>query len=453
MFGLGRSTTQYTLASVNTGTMVIPSECVEGQPRHAGSQGQTVAVENAQDTNLHSPNPNHQLSLAANRVAESPEQPQHEHMKESRRHTMRNRLKQWCSRPREWSFSIRAIVRRLSNTARGARPPAAPVPTASSTTTNISISASSSPSISQTPPGDPAGEASESITRPEPPSSRRHTNQPGEPTRERLRILRHGKTKQRESSIRSRCLCSQNCFCRSEGSRASNVAYIGSESQIRSHMQIEEAHSPPQLDVPGPTLSGNSSETNGSPPSRDIPQETSFSGIGHQFDELRPSSPDTLGLTAENLQRQSRFNQTPTIDTNGSSITLSGRIASAAARNQNISSTPSNPAAEPDVRHGLPARSYNGILSQSPAERGVANTFESNRDGLTSTRLSVGAVQHNTVVDPNLTSPSQASSGSNPRHDSQVDYGYNAEGTSLQVDGIASEHTAEEGSEEDTPTR
>ena len=452
MFGLGTSTTQYTLASVNTGTMVIPRECVEGQPRDTGSQGETVAVEDVQDTSTHSPNPNHQLSLAANQVAESPEQPQHEHMKERRRHTMKNRLKQWFLRPREWSFSIRATVRRLSSTARDARPPAGPAP---HTTNDISVSASSPSSVSRTSPRDPAGDASESVTGPEPPSFRHHTNQPGEPPRERLRILRHGKTKQRESSVRLQCLCGQNCFCRSEGSHASNVAYIGSESEsrMRSHMQMEETRSPPQLDVPGPTLSGSSSEINGSLPSRDMPQETSFLGMGTQFDEHRSSSPDTLGLIAENSQRRSRFSQTPTSDTNGSSVTLPGRITSTAARNQTISSTPSNPTPEPDVRHRLPANPYNETSTQSPADRGLARAFELNGEGLASIGLSVGVIQHDTIIDPHSIPLSQASSGSNPRHDSRVDYGYNAGGTSLQVDGIASEHTAEEESEEDTSTR
>ncbi len=429
MFGLGRSTTQYTLASVNTGTMAIPRECVEGHPRQAASQGETVAVEDAQDASPHSPIPGHQLSFSANRGAESPEQPRQEHMQELGRHTMRNRLKQWCSRPRKWSFSIRAMVQRVSNAARGARPPAGPAP---STTNNNTISTSSPPSISETPPRDPAAEASESVTRPEPYSSSHQMNQPGQPTRERLRILRHEKTKQREREL-LQCLCGHNCFCRNEGS-ASNVAHVGSEFHTRSHTQREGIRSPPPL-VPGHTTSEGSSETNGSPPSQDIARETSLFHIGVQFDEHGPSSPDTLALTGGNSQRRSRFSQTPTIDTNGSSITLSSRTTYPATRN---------------VRHRLLANSYNETSSRIPTERGMVGPFESDRDGLPSAGLTVGA---EAIVEPNSISPSRASSGSSPRHDSHVDYGYNAEGTSLQVDGIASEHTAEEESEEDTPTR
>lgn len=435
MFGLGRTTTQYTLASVNTGTMIIPRECVEEQPRQAGSQGETVAVQDAHDASLHFPSPGHQLSFPANRTAESPEQPQQEHLQEPRRHTMRNRLKRWCSRPRQWSFSLRAMVQRLSNTARGARPPAGPAP---NNTNNNSVSTSSPPSISETPPGDTAGEASGSVTRPEPPSVSHQMNQPGQPTREQLRILRHEKTKQRERELRSQCLCDHNCFCRREGSPASNVAYVGSESHTRSPTQIEGTRSPPQLDVSGPTFSGGSPETNGTPPSQDISRETTLSHIGDQFNEPRPSSPDTLALTAENSQRRSRSSQTPTIDTNGSSITLSGRTTYSTTRN---------------VRQRLPAIAYNETSSHIPAERGMAGAFESNRDGLASAGLTVGAIRREAIVEPNSVSPSRASSGSSPRHESHVDHGSNAEETSLQVDGIASEHTAEEESEEDTPTR
>ena len=441
MFGLGSSTTQYTLASVNTGTVFPPRGCVEEQPRQAGSQGETVAVEDTQNASLHSPNLDHHFSFPANRMAESPEQTHQGNIQEPLRHTMRKRLKQWCSRPRKWSSSIRAMVQRLSNTTQGARPPAG---LASSTTNNVS-SASSPPSISQTPPGDPAGEASESITRPEPPSFHHHMNQPGEPTRERLRILRHGNTEQRKREIRSQCLCGQHCFCMNEGSRASNVAYFGSESQTRFRMQIEENRSSPQTDAPSHSLSGNTSETNGSPPSWDIPQETSLSGIGHHFDQHTPMSPDMLGLTAENSQRRSRFSQTPTTDANRSSITLSGRTASGATRN-NIIST-SNAAPEPDTHHGLPANSYTATSSQDPAERRVAGAFGSGRGGFTS------PVQHDGVLDPNLIPTSQASFGSIPHHDSQVDHDYNAEETYLQVDGIAFEHTGEEESEADTSTR
>ena len=416
MFGLGRSTTQYTLASVNTGTMIFPHQCVEENPCQAGSQGETVAVEDAQDASLHSPNPDHQLSFPANQVTERPEQPQQENMQEPRRHNKRNRLKQWCSRPRKWTFPIRTMVQRLSNTVRVARPPAGPAP---STTNNNSVSTPSPPLTSQTPPGDPTGEASESATRPEPPSSSHQMNQPGEPTRERLRILRHEKTKQRERELRSQCLCDQNCFCRNDGSRASNVAYVGSNSQARSHTHIEGTRSPTQLDGPSHTFSGSSSETNGSLPPQGLSRETTLSFMGHHFDP----------------QRRSRFSQTPTVDPNGSSITLSDRMT------------------DRNVRRRSPANIYNETPRQVPAERGMAGVFGTIRDGLASAGLTVGAVQHDETVEPNSISYSRASSGSSPRHDSHVDYGYNAEGTSSQVDGIASEHTAEEASEEDTPTR
>ena len=422
MFGLGRSTTQYTLASVNTGTMIIPHQCAEEQPHQAGSQGETVAVENAQDAGLHFPSPDHPLSFPANQVAESPEQPRQESIKEPRRHNKRNRLKQWCSR----SFPIRAIVQRLSNTVRVARPPAGPAP---STTNNNSVSTSSPPLISQTPPGNAPGEASESVTRPVPLSSSHEMNQPGEPTRERLRILRHEKTKQRERELRSQCLCDQNCFCRSDGSRASNVAYVGSNSQARSHTHIEGTRSPTQLDGPSHIFSGSSSETNGSLPPQGLSRETTLSFMGHHL------SPETLALAAENPQRRSRFSQTPTVDPNGSSITLSDRMT------------------DRNVHRRSPANIYNETPRQVPAERGMAGVFGTIRDGLASAGLTVSAVQHDEIVEPNSISYSRASSRSSPRHDSHVDYGYNAEGTSLQVDGIASEYTAEEASEEDTPTR
>ena len=422
MFGLGSSTTQYTLASVNTGTMSLPRGCVEEQPRQAGSQGETVAVEETQNASLHSPNPEHHLSFPANQMAESPEPTHQGNMQEPLRHTMRKRLKQWRSRPRKWSSSIRAMVQRLSNTARRIRPPAPP---ASSTTSDVSISASSPISISQTPPGNPADEASESVTRPEPPSSDHHMNEQGESTAERLRILRHQKTEQRARELRAQCRCGPHCFCINEGSHASNVAYIGSVSRTRSRVLIEESGS------------SRSSENNGSSPSRDI----FLSHMGHHFDEQRPISPDLLDLTAENSQRRSRFSQTPTIDANGSSITLS---ASGATRNNIISS--SNPVPEPDTRHGLPANSYTATSSQDPAERIVAGAFGSGLGGFAS------PVQHNGVLDPNSIPTSQASFGSNPHHDSEVDHDYNAEGTSLQVDGIASEHTGEEESEAATST-
>ena len=431
MFGLGRSTTQYTLASVNTGTMIIPHQCVEEPPHQAGSQGETVAVENAQDAGLCFPSPNHPLCFPANQVAESPEQLRQESTQEPRRHSKRNRLKQWCSR----SFPIRAIVQRLSNTVRVARPPAGPT---SSPTNNNSVSPSSSPSISQTPPVDPAGEASESFTRPEPPSSSPHVNQPSEARRERLRILRHGKTKQREGELRSQCFCGQNCFCRSDGSRASNVAYVGSNSQTRTHTQIEGTRTPTQLDVPSHTLNESSSETNGSPLSHDISRETTLSGIGYQFDESRLSNPNMLASTPENLQGRDRFSQTPPVDSNGSSITLSGRVTDPMLRN---------------VRRRSPANIYNETPRQVPADRGMTGVFGTIRNGLAPAGLTVGAVQHDEIVEPNSTSDSRASSGSNPLHDSHVEYGYNAEGASLQVDGIASEYRTEEASEEDTPTR
>ena len=439
MFGLGNSSTQYTLASVNTGTMFPPRGCVEEQPRQAGSQGETVAVEDTQNASLYSPNPDHHLSFPANQVAESPEQTRQGNIQEPLRHTMRKRLKQWCSRPRKWSSSIRAMVQRLSNTARGARPPAG---LASSTTNNVSVSASP-PSISQTPPGDPAGEASESIISPEPRSFHHHMNQPGEPTGERLRILRHGKTEQRERELRSQCQCGQHCLCMNEGSRASNVAYFGSESQMGFRMQIEENRSSPQTDAPSHSLSGNTSEANGSPPSRDISQTLSY--MGQHFDQPTPMSTDMLGLTAENLQRRSSFSQTQTTDANRSSITLSCGTASGATRNNIISS--SNPAPEPDTRHGLPANSYTATSSQDPAERRVAGAYGSGRGGFAS------PVQHDWVLDPNLILTSQASFGSNPHRDSHVDHDYNTEETSLQVDGIASDHTGEEESEADTSTR
>ena len=447
MFGLGSSTTQYTLASVNTGTMFPPRGCVEEQPRQAGSQGETVAVEDTQNTSLHSPNPDQHIPIPANQMAESPEQWRRGNMQEPLRNTMRKRLKQWCSRPRKWSSSVRAIVQRLSNTARGTRPPTGPD---SSITNNVSIGASP-PSISQTPPGDPTGEASESITRPESPSFQHHVDQPGDPTKERLRILRDEKTEQRAREQRPQCLCDQHCFCINEGSPASNEAYIGSDSQTPFRMQIEVNRSSPQIDAPSHSLSGTTSETNGSPSSRDISQETSLSYIGHQF-ENRPLGHDMLGSTAEDSQRRGRFNQTPTINTDRSSIALSGRTASAAAaRNQNISLL--NPATDPDIRYYLSANSYNATPSQDQAERGVAGASESSRGRLAYAALTTGAIQHNAVVEPNLISTSQASFGSSHHHDSQLDHGYNAEGTSLQVDGIASEHIGEEESEADTSTR
>ena len=417
MFGLGRSTTQYTLASVNTGTMTTPPQCVEEQPLQAGSRGETVAVEDAQEASLHSANPNQQLSFAANQVAESPEQSQQEHMQEPRRDNKRNRLKQWFLRPRKWNLPIRAVVQRLSIAARDSRPPAGPAP---STANNNSVSTSSPPSISQNPPGDPAGEVSESVTRPEAPSSSHPMNQPGEAAGERLRILRQEKTKQRERELRSRCLCGQNCFCRSEGSGTSNVAYVGGDSQSRSHTHTEGTRSP----LP---------QTNGSSSSQGISRETTLSGIGQQFDERRPSSLDMLALTAENPQRRSMLSQTPTVDPNESSITLPGRMPGSTIRN---------------VRHRSPVNSYNETLPQIPAERGMAGTSESNRHGLASAGLTVGAIP---TLEPDSILHSRASSGSNPRHDSHVDYGYTPEGTSSQVDGIASEYTAEEASEEDTP--
>ena len=416
MFGLGRSTTQYTLASVNTGTMITPHQCVEEQPLQAGSQGETVAVEDAQDASLHSANPNQQLSFAANQVVESPEQSQREHIQEPRRDNKRNRLKQWCLRLRKWNLPIRAM-KRLSNAARGPRPPTGPAP---STANNNSVSTSSPPSISQNPPEDPAGEVSESVTRPKAPSSSHQMNQPGEATRERLRILRQEKTKQRERELRPQCLCSQKCFCRSEGSGTSNVAYVGGDSQTRSYTHTEESRSPPQ-------------ETNGSSSSQGISRETTLSYMGHQFVEHMPSSLDTLALTAENPQRRSMLSQTPTIDPNESSITLSGRMPGSTLRN---------------VRHRSPANSYNETSRQIPAERGMAGASESNRHGLASAGLPIGAIP---ILEPDSISHSQASFGSSPRHDSHVDYGYTPEGTSLQVDGIASEYTAEEASEEDTP--
>ena len=426
MFGLGSSTTQYTLASVNTGTMFHPRGCVEEQPCQAGSQGETVAVEDTQNASLHAPNPDHRLSFPANQMAEGPEQTHQGSMQEPLRHTMRKRLKQWCSRPRKWSSSIRAVVQRLSNTARGLPPPAEP---ASSTTNNVSISASSPPSSSQTPPGDLAGDASEPVTRSEPPSFPHHVDQQGEPTRERLRILRQEKTEQREQELTPQCLCDQHCFCRNEGSRASNVAYCGSESQTPSRMLTEENRSSP---------------SSGSPTSRDISQETSLSCIGDHFNEQTAMSPDRSGLTAENSQRRSRSSQTPTTDTNRSSITLSGWTASGATRSHFISS--SNPTLEPNTGHRLPANSDNANSNQDPAESRVAGALGSGRSGLAST------VHNRAALDSNLIPTSQASSGSNPRHDSQVDHEYNAEGTSLQVDGIASEHTGEEGSEAATST-
>ena len=429
MFGLGRSTTQYTLASVNTGTMITPHLCVEEQPHQAGSQGETVTVVNAQDVGLHFPTLDHPVSSPANQVAESPAQPRQESIQEPRIHNKRNRLKQWCST----TFPIRAIFQRLSNTVRVARPPAGPAP---STTNNTSVGPSSPPSISQTPPGDPAGEASESITRSEPPSSSSHLDQPGEARRKRLRILRDGKTKQKEGELRSQCFCSQNCFCRSDGSRASNVAYVGGNSQARSHTHMEGTRSPTQPDGPSHTLSGSSSETNRSLPLQGIATTLSF--MGHHFDEGTPSSPETSALGAENPQRRSRFSQTPTVDPNGSSITLSDRMTDPTIRN---------------VRRRSPANIYNEITPQVPAESGMAGVFGTIRDGLTSAGLTGGAVQHDENVEPNSISYSRASFGSSPRHDSHVDHGYNAEGTSLQVDGIASEYTAEEASEEDTPTR
>ena len=448
MFGLGSSNTQYTLASVNTGTMFPPRGCVEEQPRQAGSQGETAAVEDTQNTSRHSPNPDQHIPISSNQMAESPEQMRRGNMQEPLRYTMRKRLKQWCSRPRKWSSSVRAMVQRLSNTARGTRPPTGPD---SSITNNVSIGASSPPSISQTPPGDPIGEASESITRPESPSFQHHMDQPGDPTRERLRILRHDKTEQRARELRAQCLCGQQCFCINEGSPASNEAYIGSDSQTRFRMQIEGNRSSPQTDAPSHSLSGTTSETNGSPPSSDISQAMSLSYIGHQF-EMRPLSHDMLGSNAEHSQRRSTFSLTPTINTNRSSITLSGRTASAAAaRNQNISLL--NPAPDPDIPHYLSANSHNATPIQDQAERGMAGASESSRGRLAYAALTTGAIQHNGVVEPNLISTSQASFESSPHHDSQLGQGYNAEGTSVQVDGIASEHTGEEESEADTSTR
>ena len=336
-------------------------------------------------------------------------------MQEPRRHSKRNRLKQWCSK----SFPIRAIFQRLSNTVRVAHPPAAPAP---STTNNDPVSPSSPPSISQSPPGNPAGEASESVTRPELPSSSPHVDQPDEARSERLRILRHGKTKQREGELRSRCLCTQNCFCRCDGSRASNVAYVGSNSQAQSHTHIEGTGSPTLLDGPSHTLSGSSSETNGSLPLQSI--STTLLFMGHHFDER----------SAENPQRRSRFSQTPTVDPNGSSITLSDRMT------------------DRNVRRRSPVSAYE-TPRQVPAERGMAGVFGTIRDGLAPARVTAGAVQHDEIVESNSISYSRASSGSSPRHDSHVEYGCNAEGTSLQVDGIASEYTAEEASEDNTPIR
>ena len=396
---------------------MTPPQCVEEQPLQAGSQGETVAVEDAQDASLQSANPIQQLSFAANQVAESPEHSQQEHMQEPRRDNKRNRLKQWCLSPRRWNLPIRAVVQRLSNAPRGPRPPAGPAP---GTANNKFVSTFSPPSISQNRPEDPAGEVSESVTRPEAPSSSHQMNQPDEATGERLRISRQEKTKQRERELRFQCRCGQKCFCRSEGSGTSNVAYVGGDSQSRSHTHTEESRSPPL-------------ETNGSSSSQGISRETTLSGIGHQFDERGPSSLDTLALTAENPQRRSMLSQTPTVDPNESSITLSCRMPGSTIRN---------------VRHRSPANSYNETSRQIPAERGMAGVSESNRHGLASAEFTVGAIP---ILEPDSTSHSRASFGSSPRHDSHVDYGYTPEGTSLQVDGIASEYTAEEASEEDTP--
>ena len=512
IFGLGRSNTQYTLASVNTGTSVIPRGCVEaplapaeshndvvtGSPlaeewrpiTERNSPGQSGPESNPQEThsppinnndvddNLSPPNPRSHHSPSFSEAVGGSQQLQWQQSEVSNGEHPNN-MRGWFRgrlHPRSRGLNIsrtglRALTRHLPNATRRSRRHIEPRPHPGVNSPAPHTGADDTPldaSVLLT-SQDPAVltsriEESNPPARPEVPRTKNHGSQQAQSKiliqrnvdeRDmRLRAIRDEKTKQRESEARSQCWCTRECFCKRQGSRVSDRAVVGTGS----HAPSDEAQPTPLTDVPDYIFGQQtSSESSGSSPAP-INPELSLSYIGGHFDadQRPPSRGEESSSGADSWHVPKSFSRTPTLYTNGSSTSLQNRYSSAPTRPPSVSFAPLSVTPRSSVRVGAVTRSYNtNQPSQVPVHEGLARVLDSIRDADASPAVNnVASSQDNRPTAMNRYESPPPNSASNADSHDRLRERYIVPGITLPPDGSTSYNpTLEEESGEVTPTQ
>lgn len=342
IFGLGRVSTQSTLASVESGSTFTPRACVdrpglqpvphaEAVPGTPGLGLLTTITErrspatSRSTSHIYTPAPTLEASLAGEEPMESralpedtaqgdpEEQVLHPQTATLRRlRTIAHRFKErFGSKSGEWKLSRMGlhITKRIKS------PHDAP---------ELSTAPFAGHFLSDTHRTDVTGDVSASISTTEMPSSQRQSNnaeelvnRTGEDAEDRhasLRARRRETTlaREREAASIRECECSPECFCKS-GSHVVQVDRTGTPENI---------HVPDYLFPHRHSSTGSSN----SQPSQNGAQGLDLLHIGGHFDSSRrSSSADESNSAAEGGTRRIRLSQGSTLWSDGSSVSLRAR--------------------------------------------------------------------------------------------------------------------------------
>ena len=386
IFGLGRRSTQTTLASVESGHAFSPAVCghhSQQQPDRATDtlntgRGRTSPSRSLSRSHSQEPTPGigiyndvqaglDPLDSGAQRLSPSgfpPGQPppQYQPAQSGTRGRMRGIRERFTRRlrprPREWQsprFGIRVVIQPFSVEPQTSQARTGTSPSQENSQIHYEsmddIEATGTPVLSaaQAPPVQRvASGASMSAATPDTASNyyNGRNNESGalaadhvKDKHSRLRAQRRKRTREMENTTR-RCECTQACSCRSESSGASKRADVGSGSQTQTLSQIE---------VPRYLL--------GHPPPG-IAQGLALTHMGlHLRLDQRESSREDSSSGADSTQKGIRLSQSTLLGSNGSSNSLQGRPP-LSERSLSASAVPSN---APTVSSSLRFDSRNGV--------------------------------------------------------------------------------------------
>ena len=331
LFGLGRASTQNTLASVESGSTFTPRICIDredqqrppalqfemapGSPRPGllttiaerrspspsrstsktrtpTSTRSTVSVTGAgEDDSIGQHEPiGTRAGPKGTAQGNSKERALHPHIVTLKRlRTVGRRFKRrFSAKPREWNFpriGLQIIYAHRAGT--------------------ISHSSTSASKTEVSSGQDPQDNVGQTIDRTEEDTEDRHA-----PLRARRRELTLAKEK--EVALSSKCECSAECSCVS----GSHVAQVGRPG------------TPENIHVPGFMFDhpGSSTPSTNSQPSHSSAQDLALSHIGGHFDSSRrSSSADESSSAAESGPRRIMFSQCSTLCSDGSSVSLRPR--------------------------------------------------------------------------------------------------------------------------------
>ncbi len=502
MFGLGRTSTQTTLASVETGYTPNTRICAERPQPQSG-----LHVETSSGSSNHRPCPSPQgaltpiaeqnslrrsrstsnvvdptsielpgnvigagigpLSLGDQRFAlpnlpYNAPGPGYQHVQPvlwRRMRTIRDRFrKRLCNKPRAWDLSrlgIRVIIQ-PSDTPPAALPHKRPVTDDGGI--RVPTDALSTPPASQTAAfgvtSSAAGPSVASVqNEPELPNVAVDTTNRNSDLRSTdLKAVRCQRTADREAALQSRCECNPDCFCKSGGSRASNRVDVGDGSNIL----LDNGRTLPSSEVPGYILGYHSSSGSSSQPSQGDTQEVPFSFIGHQFDVgRRSSSAEHSSSTAGSSQRRDRLSQNSTLWNGSTNSLIHGRRPLSVGRSASLPVVYTRyPSAGPD-RGRFQAQPHNGD------HRDHLSAFE--RNSGTQSMMPEGTTSHGTgLVDSDHRDIAGSSTGRTSPHANSTSFAepYEHQDDQQLVNGTVTpptnglpEYTPMTDGEDDTPTQ